>query len=167
MCSFSASRLLHHLSSNFAARCCRSSLGMVSVVQFLLYLLSSYACIAILIYFSFAFFLSFFLLRFPSRTSGSATTHRISCSRISRIYPQIRNYLRSHVAKVATNSFSIHVMKKLLAVSNSGSLSVSLLQKIHGNLIKEAHDKSRSVTKAPAMKGGMLHLGCMMWLSSI
>ncbi|XP_072076562.1 uncharacterized protein [Arachis hypogaea] len=54
---------------------------------------------------------------------------------------------------VATNSFSIHVMKKLLAVSNSGSLSVSLLQKIHGNLIKEAHDKSRSVTKAPAMKG--------------
>ncbi|QHO23859.1 uncharacterized protein DS421_12g367200 [Arachis hypogaea] len=33
--------------------------------------------------------------------------------------------------------------------------------------LQEAHDKSRSVTKAPAMKGGMLHLGCMMWLSSI
>ncbi|QHO57527.1 uncharacterized protein DS421_3g82980 [Arachis hypogaea] len=44
-------------------------------------------------------------------------------------------------------------MEKLLAVGNSGSLSVSLLQKIHGNLIKEAHDKSRSVIKAPAMKG--------------
>ncbi|XP_057748155.1 uncharacterized protein LOC130967358 isoform X2 [Arachis stenosperma] len=38
-------------------------------------------------------------------------------------------------AKVATNSFSVHVMEKL-AVGDSGSLSVSLLQKIHGNLIK-------------------------------
>ncbi|QHO08570.1 uncharacterized protein DS421_14g473810 [Arachis hypogaea] len=55
--------------------------------------------------------------------------------------------------QVATNSFSVHVMEKLLAVGNSESLSVSLLQKIHGNLIKEAHNKSRSVTKAPAMKG--------------
>ncbi|RYR02894.1 hypothetical protein Ahy_B06g081723 isoform B [Arachis hypogaea] len=64
-----------------------------------------------------------------------------------------RRFVSNPNVQVATNSFSIHVMKKLLAVSNSGSLSVSLLQKIHGNLIKEAHDKSRSVTKAPAMKG--------------
>ncbi|OIV99597.1 hypothetical protein TanjilG_17407 [Lupinus angustifolius] len=38
-------------------------------------------------------------------------------------------------AKVATGLFSVHVMEKL-AVSDSGSLSVSLLQKIHGILTK-------------------------------
>ncbi|KAE9620270.1 hypothetical protein Lalb_Chr01g0001341 [Lupinus albus] len=38
-------------------------------------------------------------------------------------------------AKVATSLFSVHVMEKL-AVSDSGSLSVSLVQKIHGILTK-------------------------------
>ena len=40
--------------------------------------------------------------------------------------------------QVATSLFSVHVMEKL-AVSDYGSLSVSLLQKIHGIMIKVQH----------------------------
>ncbi|KAL4329797.1 hypothetical protein AHAS_Ahas13G0336000 [Arachis hypogaea] len=57
--SFSAYRLIHHLSSNFATHYHRSSPGIVSVIQILLFLLSSYASIAILFYISFALFLFF------------------------------------------------------------------------------------------------------------
>ncbi|XLU31166.1 hypothetical protein S245_067232 [Arachis hypogaea] len=45
--------------------------------------------------------------RFPSCTSGSATTHRISCSRISRIYPQIR--LISELITFSFLDFYFHV----------------------------------------------------------